>query len=305
MPDPAPKPSQPSSPARPTKPHAPLAFDFAKTTPLVAPAPFLAAAEELGVEFEPGDVDRLGRYLAMLLSANESALNLTAITDPDQAWTRHILDSLALLPLLADLADGAKVIDVGTGGGLPGLPLAIVLPHLRFTLLEATGKKIDFLRAAVKSLALQNVTIINDRSERLAHDRGMRSPSGERTGGHREAYDAVTARAVGRLATLAELTVPFAKAVTGEAPGGLILLIKGQKADEELAEAKEALHQLKVVHSDTIDTPTGRVVVLDKRSATPKLYPRKDGEPARSPLGVRQQKLRPPPSPAPPPTRDE
>jgi 16S rRNA (guanine527-N7)-methyltransferase len=169
----------------------------------------------------------------MLLKANE-ALNLTAITDPQEAWTRHILDSLTLLPLLAELPEGAKVIDVGSGGGLPGLPLAIVMPHLSFTLLEATGKKIEFLRAAAAGLGLSNVSVIQDRAEQMGQDRGERNATG-REGGHREAYDAVTARAVGRLAVLAELTVPLAKA-----EGGLVLLIKGQKADEELTEAAEA-----------------------------------------------------------------
>src|SRR6185295_5520740 len=128
---------------------------------------------------------------------------LTAITDPTDAWTKHILDSLTLLPLLADLPENAKLIDVGSGGGLPGLPLAIVMPHLSFTLLEATGKKVEFLRAAAAALGLKNLTMIQGRAEQLGQDRGERSADG-RSGAHRESYDAVTARAVGRLATLAE-----------------------------------------------------------------------------------------------------
>ncbi len=94
----------------------------------------------------------------------------------------------------------------------------------------------------------------------------------------REQFDAVVARAVGRLASLAEITVPFAKV------GGRILLIKGQKAEEELEEAATALHALKAVHAGTIDTPTGRIVVLEKNSATPRTFPRRDGEPRRSPI---------------------
>lgn len=281
MPKPTPKPSP--KPAD----RAPITFNFAATKPLPAPQEFLDAAAQLGIEFEPGDTDKLGRFLAMLLEANASALNLTAITDPAAAWEKHILDSLTLLPMLAELPEGARILDVGSGGGLPGVPLAIVMPHLRFTLLEATGKKVEYLRAVASALALKNLDVVQGRAETNAHDRGEKSGTG-RVGGFREAFDAVTARAVGRIATLAELTVPFAKVVQGEEPGGLILLIKGQKAEEELEEAKEALHQLKVVHAATVATPTGRVVVLEKRSATPKLYPRGDGEPARRPLGIKK-----------------
>ena len=141
----------------------PLTFDFASLSPLPAPGEFTRAAAELGIEFEDGDLDRLGRYLAMLLKANE-AMNLTAVTDAAEAWTRHILDSLTLMAPLAELPEGGKVIDVGSGGGLPGLPLAIVMPHLSFTLLEATGKKVEFLKAVIKALALKNATVLQGRA---------------------------------------------------------------------------------------------------------------------------------------------
>lgn len=266
-------------------------------------------AEEYGIEFESGDVAKLGLYLSMLLRANES-FNLTAIRGEVEAWTRHIFDSLTLLPVVADAAQPvtasgqgqesesgddveagasaeggplASVIDVGSGGGLPGLPLAIVMPDVRFTLLEATGKKVEFLRRAVEKLGLRNVAVVQERAERAAHDRGEKVSQGgqsTRRGGHREMYDLAIARAVGPLATIAELTVPFAKV------GGKIALIKGQKADEELKEGEPALHLLKAVHGATIDTPTGRIVVLEKSSATPKMYPRADGEPKRKPLGL-------------------
>ncbi|MCG3122439.1 MAG: Ribosomal RNA small subunit methyltransferase G [Phycisphaerales bacterium] len=266
----------------PPPPREPLALpDLAALQPLPAPAWLVDEAADIGVSFDPGDAEKLGRYLAMLLAAND-VLNLTAITDPEQAWRKHILDSLTLIQTLADLPERGRVIDVGTGGGLPGIPLAICMPHLAWTLLEATGKKVAFLRAVCGALGLSNASVVEARAETAGHDRGERVGSGGRKGGHREAYDAVVARAVGALATLAELTVPFVKV------GGRVLLIKGERAGAELEEAAGALHLLKAVHETTVPTPTGRIVVLGKQSATPKIYPRRDGEPKRAPLGVPQ-----------------
>lgn len=276
-PQPNPAPSTPR-PARPT----PEPFRYAKAAELTRPEPtpeFLESAASLGVEFEPGELDRLATFLALLLETN-TRTNLTAIKDPADAWTRHILDSLTLLPMLADLPEDARVIDVGSGGGLPAIPLAIVSPHLRFTLLEATGKKCDFLRHAIAELDLANADVLQARAEAAGQDRGDRQPDGSRLHATREAFDAATARAVGPLAVIAELTIPLVK------PGGLVILVKGQRADEELAEAKQALHLLGAAHAGTVDTPTGRVVVLEKLRVTPRTYPRRDGEPKRAPLGM-------------------
>ncbi len=248
---------------------------------MTEPTPeFLALARDAGIEFDRGDLDRLALYLARLLDEN-TRQNLTAIDDPSQAWVRHIFDALTLLAPLADLPDDAHIIDVGSGCGVPGIPLAIVLPRVRFTLLEATGKKAAFLERVAASLGLDNVRVVRARAEAAGHDRGQRLPSGERAGGHREAYHAVLARAVGPLNVVAELTVPLAR------PDGLILLVKGRRADEELAEGAEALRLLRASHSGTIDTPTGRIVVLVKDAPTPSIYPRRDGEPKRAPLGAR------------------
>lgn len=241
---------------------------------MTPPAGWVERAEGLGLSFAPGDVERLGAYLALLLDAN-TRMNLTAIRDAEDAWDKHIYDALTLVPVLAEVKgeDGRtpSVIDVGSGGGIPGLVLACVMPGVRFTLLDATGKKCAFLEDAATQLGLSNVSVTHDRAERAGAHPG---------GPHRARHDAVVSRAVGRMAMLLELTVPLARV------GGLIVLTKGQKADEELGEAKKALHMLHATHAGTVDTETGRVVVIEKLRQTPRVYPRADGEPKRSPLGV-------------------
>ncbi len=254
-------------------------------TALVPPAGFVEGARAFGVEFEPADLERLGGYLALLLAGNE-VVNLTAVRDAEEAWTRHVLDAMTLLPVLAEAeaeGESLRVLDVGTGGGLPGLALACVLPEVSFTLLDATEKKCAFCRHAARELGLERVSVVHGRAEAAAHERGVRQDSGgiaRREGAMRGGFDVVVSRAVGRLATLSELTVPFARV------GGLCALVKGAKAEEELEEAKAALHLLHATHAGTVETPTGRIVVLEKRRETPKTYPRGNGEPKRKPLGV-------------------
>ncbi len=264
--------------ARPAKVAIDHGPPFDPQSPLISPsAEFLAATERLGVAFEPGELDALARYLGFLADAS-NRFNLTAVTDGPTMWMRHILDSVSLIPVIASAefdptrptldVEPLTVLDVGSGGGLPGMPLAIALPDARITLLEATGKKVRFLQEVVRALGLQNVTVVQDRAEDAGRDRSL----------HRERYDIVTSRAVGGLATLVELTVPFAKV------GGLILAIKGERADEEIAESKAALHALHAHALETIRTETGTIVPIRKMRTTPKIYPRRAGEPKRAPL---------------------
>lgn len=220
----------------------------------------------IGVELEPGEAGRLDAYLTHLLDTNRT-FNLTAVRDEAQAWEKHILDSLTLIAPLAS-PEAHDVADVGSGGGLPGIPLAICLPDVQFTLIEATGKKAAFLRRCVERLGLSNVEVVQERAETLGQDHHR----------FRERFDVVMARAVGPMRVLLELTIPLAKV------GGFVLAVKGERAEGELADAKAALHALHAAHSQTIATPTGRIVVIEKKRKTPRMYPRAPGEPKRRPL---------------------
>jgi 16S rRNA (guanine527-N7)-methyltransferase len=217
------------------------------------------------LSIDPAAEAQLRRFLERLLEVNRS-FNLTAITDPGEAWEKHVLDSLSLLPELGELAAGSSVIDVGSGGGLPALPLAIVLPELRFTLLEATAKKARFLAETALELGLGNVRVACDRAETFG------------VGPEREHFDAATSRAVSRLPVLLELTLPLIKV------NGLSLAIKGEQAALEIEEAKNALNLLRAKVEDLRRTATGVVIKIRKIAATPAKYPRRPGEPKRAPL---------------------
>lgn len=228
------------------------------------PSSALRLAASHGTPLEGALLDRLERYLDALIATN-AAFNLTAVTDRDEAWTKHVADSLSLAPELREL--GARsVVDVGSGGGLPGIPLACALPDCTFTLLEATGKKARFLEDTARALGLANVRVVAERAETFGQGAG------------RARFDAATSRAVSRLPVLLELTLPLVRV------GGASLAIKGEQAEAEIAEAARALQLLqgRVVHSRRTDT--GTVIRIDKVAQTPAKYPRRPGEPKRSPL---------------------
>jgi 16S rRNA (guanine527-N7)-methyltransferase len=231
------------------------------------PENFEQLVADLGIEFDDGDMQQLGLYLDLLLETNKQ-FNLTGIKSPEEAWTKHILDSISLIPSLVK-ENVEHVVDVGSGGGLPGIPLAITMPEVTFTLVETTQKKALFLSHTVETLGLENVTVISERAENLS----------TKDGGFREIADAVIARAVGPLNVLLELTIPFAKV------DGVVLAIKGERAPIEVEESRKALHVLKGEVESSVRTTTGTILTIRKTDATPKKYPRLAGEPKRLPIG--------------------
>ncbi|HWA76397.1 MAG TPA: 16S rRNA (guanine(527)-N(7))-methyltransferase RsmG [Polyangiaceae bacterium] len=231
---------------------------------MTVPSPSDPAANAVLSQLGQREQARLAEYLDLFLHSAQ-LFNLTAIRDRDEAWARHVVESVRLVPLLGG---GKRLIDVGSGGGVPGLVLAIACPDIAVTLLEATAKKARFLEQTGKALGLENLTVVCDRAESAG---SVGSPQ-------RERFDVVTARAVAPLRVLLELTSPLAKV------GGLIVAVKGEKASEELGAAATALNRLHVTHEQTVRHPTASVVLLRKTAATAPKYPRRAGEPTRSPL---------------------
>ena len=212
-----------------------------------------------------GADEKLCDFGCNLVEQNK-VMNLTAITEPDQVARLHLLDCLTVLKC-ADLA-GKKLIDVGCGAGFPGVPLKIACPELDLTLLDSLGKRMNWLESMLPTLGV-DATYITARAEEAVADR-------------REQYDFATSRAVARLNILLELTAPYVKV------GGCVLAMKGTAGREELAEAKNAIHQLGLklekVEVFPMDGTEHMVIVLRKVSPTPARFPRRYAKIKQSPL---------------------
>lgn len=208
--------------------------------------------------------EQLEGFFERLLETNRS-FNLTALRDRDEAWQRHIVESLRLVPLLED---PKTLLDVGSGGGLPGIVLAIAKPNVSVTLLEATAKKAHFLEETARLLRLQNLSVVCERAEEAA---ALGSTL-------RESFDLVSARAVAPLRTLLELTIPFLKIQ------GRLLAVKGQRAEEEVKEAARASRLLHCTLEERHRQPSATILLFRKQEATPSKYPRRSGEPKQHPL---------------------
>lgn len=224
------------------------------------------------VPLSPAQRAQFERYLDLLLTWNRR-VNLTAITEPRDIYIKHFLDALVLVPLIEMRLTPQRLIDVGSGAGFPGAPLAIARPTWQVVLLEATRKKVRFLEVLVAELGLRNVSVCWGRAEEVAHD-----PA------HREQYDVAVARALAPLPTLLELSLPFVR------PGGYLLAPKGPNPHAEVAAAGRALdvlggtiQEIVPVQVPLLEEPR-TVIVVHKQHQTPAVYPRPPGRPAKRPL---------------------
>jgi 16S rRNA (guanine527-N7)-methyltransferase len=234
----------------------------------------ITGAEKLGLFLNRAQVRQFEDYCREMLDWNQR-VNLTAITEYEEVQLRHFLDSLTIFTVLdkSQPYENLKILDVGTGAGLPGLPLKIALPEIKLSLMEATGKKTEFLNYIVKILGLENVEVVTGRAEELAH-----------RAEYRAGFNIVISRAVASLATLIELTIPFCST------GGMVIAPKKGNVRKEVEEALKAidtlggsLREVKLVElTDLIDDRY--LVIIDKVSPTSDKFPRRPGIPEKRPI---------------------
>lgn len=223
----------------------------------------------LGVRFSVEQIEQFYKYMNLLIEWNEK-MNLTAITEPKEIILKHFIDSITILKYIDD---NSKLVDVGTGAGFPGVPLSIMNPTLKITLVDSLNKRLIFLQEVVKELNLKNIEIVHARAEEFGQNKN-----------YREKFDIATSRAVANLATLSEYLVPLVKI------GGKIISMKASNAKEEINDAQKAIEVLggkieKIEEFDLPESDIGRtIIIIDKNKCTPAIYPRKAGTPAKEPM---------------------
>jgi len=201
-------------------------------------------------------------YLKELLEWNKK-FNLTSITDPEEIRTKHFEDSLSLLNTVHLTTQ--SLVDVGAGAGFPGIPLKLACPDIKLTLLEATKKKVEFLKHIVSVLSLENVEVVWGRAEEIAKEK-------------RECFDLAVSRAVAKLNVLSEYCLPLVRA------GGIFVAYKEEEVEAEVEEAKNAIATLGGQIREIKKFPLRSLVIIDKVRETPSKYPRRAGMAKKRPL---------------------
>ena len=235
-------------------------------------AQFEKDLKELGVVLNKKQVNQFMKYYELLVEWN-SFMNLTGITEFDEVMKKHFVDSVSLVKACDLEEKDVSLIDIGTGAGFPGLPLKIVFPKLKVTLLDSLNKRIKFLDEVILQLGLEDIDTIHGRAEDFAKPDKLR-----------EKYDICVSRAVANLSTLSEYCLPFVKV------GGCFISYKSEKISDEANDAQKAITLLGGNVKEQIEfmLPDSDIYrnlfVIEKNSATPKKYPRKAGMPAKEPL---------------------
>ncbi|MCM1494902.1 MAG: 16S rRNA (guanine(527)-N(7))-methyltransferase RsmG [Bacteroides sp.] len=228
-------------------------------------------AEQLNIRLDDNQLEQFRMYYEMLVEKNK-VMNLTAITEFEEVLDKHFIDSI-LLGTVMELKWNSSVIDVGTGAGFPGIPLKIVYPHLRITLLDSLNKRVNFLNEVIHGLELTDINAIHSRAED-----GARNPL------YREAFDLCVSRAVANLSTLSEYCLPFVK------QSGYFVSYKSSQIQAELEQAERAVSVLggKLESVQSVTLPESDIirqfVCIRKIKSTPKAYPRKAGTAAKQPI---------------------
>ena len=226
-------------------------------------------AKAINIEMNNEQEEKFYKYMKLLIEWNEK-INLTAITEENEIILKHFIDSLTVLKYINQTD---RIIDVGTGAGFPGIPIAIMMPNTKITLLDSLNKRINFLNDVIKELELKNIETIHSRSEDCGKDISKR-----------EYYDIAIARAVANLTTLSEYLLPFVKI------GGKMICMKGSEVGEELKNADFAIKELggEITLKDEFCLPESdikrNIIVAKKVQYTPKKYPRKAGLPSKEPI---------------------
>ncbi len=218
-----------------------------------------------GIKVNDEQLEKFESYYKLLVEYNKK-VNLTAITEKEEVYIKHFIDSGKVV----DKLDSYTLLDVGSGGGFPAIPIKILKDDIKVTMLEATGKKCDFLSYVIKELKLENIEVINGRAEELA-----------KLEKYREKFDICTARAVARLNVLCEYCMPFVKV------GGKFISLKGD-AEEELVEAQNAIKILGGIVDNVdnflLEDAKRTIIEIKKDLATPPKYPRGQGKERKKPL---------------------
>lgn len=246
----------------------------------MTPKAFVAALKEYQITVSQAQMDQFALYFDRLVAVNKN-VNLTAITEQEAVYLKHFFDSVTPALYLADLRQKPlSVCDIGAGAGFPSLPLKILFPQLKITIVDSLNKRIHFLEELVATLGLRDVTLVHDRAETFSQPQ---SP-------YREQFDVVTARAVASLNVLAEFCLPAVKV------GGQFIALKASQSDNELAEADYAVTLLggQVKQDLALTLPETQdprhIIVIDKVAPTPAKYPRRAGVPVKKPLMAKEEK---------------
>lgn len=229
----------------------------------------LEKASTMGVRFSVEQMEQFYKYMNLLIEWNEK-MNLTAIIEPNEIILKHFIDSITILK---DIKDNSTVVDVGTGAGFPGIPLSIMNPTLKITLVDSLNKRLIFLQEVINELDLKNVELVHARAEEFGRNKK-----------YREKFDVATSRAVANLATLSEYLLPLVK-VNGQA-----ISMKAGNASQEIEDAKKAIKILggNIKNIEEFNLPQSdisrTIIIIDKIKETSSKYPRKPGTPAKEPI---------------------